>query len=202
MAGACRHRRPVPGDSAAETGVAPRHRGEGIFLQLNLTDVAEWESVVRGTKLWAAHRDAHRLNYQRRFSQTAQPVDPDTRLPAPRYWLLHTLSHALIREMAMSCGYGAASLAERIYAWPGSPQRDGAAGLLICTTASDSEGTLGGLVALSEPDRLQGLVEICAAACGALLLRSGVRDADSQPAGRLPTWSRLPLLLVRLGDVV
>lgn len=29
--------------------------------------------------------------------------------------------------------------------------------LLICTTASDSEGTLGGLVALSEPSRLQGL---------------------------------------------
>ena len=54
---------------------------------------------------------------QRRFSETAKLVDPDTRLPAPRYWLLHTLSHALIREMAMSCGYGAASLTERIYGW-------------------------------------------------------------------------------------
>ncbi len=36
--------------------------------------------------------------------------------------------------------------------------RPPAAGLLICTTASDSEGTLGGLVALSDPDRLHGLV--------------------------------------------
>lgn len=85
-------------------------------------------------------------------------MDPDTRLPAPRYWLLHSLSHALIREMAMSSGYGAASLTERIYGWSASPQREAAAGLLICTTASDSEGTLGGLVALSEPARLQGLV--------------------------------------------
>jgi hypothetical protein len=30
--------------------------------------------------------------------------------------------------------------------------------LLICTTASDSEGTLGGLVALSEPERLHGIL--------------------------------------------
>ena len=58
----------------------------------------------------------------------------------------------------MSCGYGAASLTERIYGWTATPQREAAAGLLICTTASDSEGTLGGLVALSEPARLQGLV--------------------------------------------
>jgi hypothetical protein len=55
--------------------------------------------------------------------------------------------------MAMSCGYGAASLTERIYGWAASPQREAAAGLLICTTASDSEGTLGGLVALSETER-------------------------------------------------
>jgi methyltransferase (TIGR00027 family) len=63
--------------------------------------------------------------------------------------LLHSLSPALIREMAMSSGYGAASLTERIYGWSASPQRDAAAGLPICTTASDSEGTLGGLVALA-----------------------------------------------------
>jgi hypothetical protein len=48
-------------------------------------------------------------------------VDPDERLPAPRYWLLHTFAHTLIREMAMSCGYGAASLTERIYGWTAAP---------------------------------------------------------------------------------
>lgn len=58
----------------------------------------------------------------------------------------------------MSCGYGAASLTERLYAWPTSAKWEGAAGLLICTTASDSEGTLGGLVALADPVRLQNLV--------------------------------------------
>lgn len=137
---------------------ATEDRGEGIFLQLDLEKVDEWEHAVLGTSMWHAHREAHRRNFRRRFSETAELVDPDTRLPAPRYWLLHTLSHALIREMAMSCGYGAASLTERIYGWTSTPQREAAAGLLICTTASDSEGTLGGLVALSEPTRLQGLV--------------------------------------------
>jgi hypothetical protein len=137
---------------------ATEDRGEGIFLQLDLAAVAAWEAGIVETALWDAHRQAHRRNFQRRFSETSKEVDPDTRLPAPRYWLIHTLAHALIREMAMSCGYGAASLTERLYAWSESPQREAAAGLLICTTASDSEGTLGGLVALAEPARLEGIV--------------------------------------------
>ncbi|WP_229051458.1 DUF1998 domain-containing protein [Aeromicrobium sp. Leaf350] len=137
---------------------ATEDRGEGIFLQLDLDEVATWEQTILSTPLWHAQRSAHRRNFERRFSETAKNVDPDLRLPAPRYWLLHTLSHSLIREMAMSSGYGAASLTERIYGWASTPQREAAAGLLICTTASDSEGTLGGLVALSEPARLHGLV--------------------------------------------
>lgn len=137
---------------------ATEDRGEGIFLQLDLDAVLSWEKQIKSTALWDAHRAAHRRNFERRFSETAKNIDPDLRLPAPSYWLLHTLSHSLLREMAMSSGYGAASLTERIYGWTGTPQREGAAGLLICTTASDSEGTLGGLVALSEPDRLHGLV--------------------------------------------
>ncbi|HET8641299.1 MAG TPA: DUF1998 domain-containing protein [Pseudonocardiaceae bacterium] len=137
---------------------ATEDRGEGIFLQLDEGTVTSWEAAVRPSALWRAHRQAHRHNHARRFSATAATVDPDSRFPEPRYWLVHTLAHVLIREMAMSCGYGAASLSERLYAWPATANRPAAAGLLICTTASDSEGTLGGLVALSQPDRLQALL--------------------------------------------
>jgi len=158
---------------------ATEDRGEGIFLQLNLDEVQAWENSTYSTPLWAAHRESNRRNFGRRFSDTAKVIDPDTRLPAPRYWLLHTLSHVLIREMAMSCGYGAASLTERIYGWPASAHREGAAGLLICTTASDSEGTLGGLVALSEPVRLQGLVI-------SALRRAGRCSSDPVCAMRTP----------------
>ncbi|KJS60886.1 DUF1998 domain-containing protein [Streptomyces rubellomurinus] len=138
--------------------VATEDRGEGIFLQLDDQAVAAWEERISTSDIWRAHRDAHRRNFHRRFSETAVQVDPDTRLRPPRYWLVHTLAHVLIRELAMTCGYSAASLSERLYAWPESEGRSAAAGLLICTTASDSDGTLGGLVQLSEPTRLQGVV--------------------------------------------
>lgn len=137
---------------------ATEDRGEGIFLQLDLDAVAQWEKSIETTPLWNAHIEAHRRNFARRFSETAAAVNPDTRLPGPRYWLVHTFAHIVIREMAMHSGYGAASLTERIYAWNETAEREAAAGLLICTTASDSEGTLGGLVALSEPEKLQGIV--------------------------------------------
>ena len=138
--------------------VATEDRGEGIFLQLAEDDVAAWEARILATDLWEAHRRAHRRNFYRHFSETAKHVDPDTRLKPPRYWLVHTLAHVLIREMALTCGYSAASLSERLYAWPAADGRPAASGLLIFTTASDSDGTLGGLVHLSEPDRLQRVV--------------------------------------------
>ncbi|MGH3915455.1 MAG: DrmB family protein [Pseudonocardiaceae bacterium] len=138
--------------------VATEDRGEGIFLQLDEQAVTSWEHRVHETNLWRAYRAAHRRNFSRRFSDTAKIVDPDSRLKPPRYWLVHTFAHVLIREMAMTCGYSAASLSERLYAWPEADGKSAAAGLLICTTASDSDGTLGGLVQLSEPAHLQRVV--------------------------------------------
>ena len=110
--------------------VATEDRGEGIFLQLDEARVASWEQRILDSDVWEAHRLAHRRNFYRRFSETAEEVDPDTRLKPPRYWLVHTLAHVLIREMAMQCGYSAASLSERLYAWPAigrAPASGGAA---------------------------------------------------------------------------
>lgn len=137
---------------------ATQDRGEGVFLQLDEAAVAAWETCVGGSDLWKAHRESFKRNFERRFSETAETTDPYQRLLPPRYWLVHTLSHALIRQMAMFAGYGAASLSERVYAWPQAPGRPAAAGVLIATTASDSDGTLGGLVSLSASDTFAGLV--------------------------------------------
>ena len=64
--------------------------------------------------------------------------------PGGPYVLLHTLSHLLIRSLAMRCGYPASSIRERIYV------EDTAEGLrygiLLYTGTPDAEGTLGGLV--------------------------------------------------------
>jgi hypothetical protein len=149
---------PLTRDKRPHWAVATEDRGEGIFLQLDESAVVTWEQHAIGTQIWADHRAAHRRNFERRYSETAKTTDPDDRLKPPRYWLLHTFAHILIREMAMQCGYSAASLSERIYAWTPDSGHDPAAGLLICTTASDSDGTLGGLVQLSEPARLELVV--------------------------------------------
>ncbi|MED5801242.1 DUF1998 domain-containing protein [Gordonia sp. Z-3] len=139
---------------------ATEDRGEGFFLQFDEPAVLDWEEEVLQLSTWEMFRKAHETNFRRRTSKTSDStIDPDSRFPPPRYWAIHTLSHLLIREAAMSSGYGSASLTERIYAWRAETRRPAAAGLLITTTASDSEGTLGGLVDLSRPERLGQLVQ-------------------------------------------
>jgi len=139
--------------------VATLNRGEGVFLELDEKAVAKWEGEVEDSGLWDAHRQAHRRNFANRLSSTATITDADSRLPEPRYWLLHTLAHVLIREMAMYSGYGAASISERLYAWRATEKHPPAAGVLLLTTSSDSDGTLGGLVQLSDPEKLRSIVD-------------------------------------------
>lgn len=166
--------------TAPQWAVATEDRGEGVFLQLDEAAVAAWEPRALESDLWVKLRASHRRNFERRFSETASAVEPDDRLKPPRYWLLHTLAHVLIREMAMYSGYAAASLTERIYAWAdGGPERPPAAGLLVCTTASDSDGTLGGLVRLSDPGLLAPIV-------GTALRRAGRCSSDPVCAVRTP----------------
>jgi hypothetical protein len=73
---------------------------------------------------------------------------------AAKFLLLHTLAHALINQLSFDCGYGSASLRERLYcdfADPKQPMQ----GLLIYTASGDSEGTMGGLVRQGKPGRLE-----------------------------------------------
>lgn len=145
-------------DGKPKWTVATEDRGEGIFLQLNEAAVSAWEQRAESSSLWTAHREANYRNFVNRFSETAGDADPERRFKPARYWLVHTFAHVLIRGMAMQCGYSAASLSERVYAWKAAEGRSPAAGLLICTTASDSDGTLGGLVRLSDKARLERVV--------------------------------------------
>jgi hypothetical protein len=129
---------------------AVEQRGEGVFLQLREEAVAAWEAGVDRHPRIEALRRAH----QRWLRNRNQRLD--AAFPIPRYLLLHTLSHLLIREIALECGYSSASVRERIYI--GEPNRR-YAGLLLATAANDSEGTLGGLVALGQPAHLRRLLD-------------------------------------------
>ena len=76
-------------------------------------------------------------------------LDPNEGVPTARFVLLHTVSHLLMRQVALECGYSAASIRERLYCrQAGDTEGPPMAGILLYTAAPDSEGTLGGLVAL------------------------------------------------------
>lgn len=164
--------------------VATENRGEGMLLTLNEEAVAAWEEKILTTQLWEDYRAANHRYYLNHLSETAKREEADKRLQPPRFWLLHTLSHVLMREMAMYSGYASASLSERLYAWRADEEkgRAPAAGLLICTTAPDSDGTLGGLVALSEPDRFAGIF-------ASALRRAGRCSSDPICGNRVPANS-------------
>jgi len=121
-------------------------RGEGIFVDLDPDALARWEraSGIRNhlRTLIAADRDRM---LQRQMEQ---------RVVSPKFILLHTLAHVLIRQLANDCGYGSASLRERIYC-DVTPGTEPMQGVLIYTASGDSEGTMGGLVRQGEPGRLE-----------------------------------------------
>jgi len=128
-------------------------RGEGIFLQFNDDAVREWCKRVRDRE--AEFRQAHIA-----WRRTRRIPHPEAGYPGIRYALIHSFSHALMRQLSMEAGYTAASIRERIYANDGDGDLPAMAGLLLYTAAPDSEGTLGGLVSLGEPDKLGRLVTL------------------------------------------
>jgi hypothetical protein len=129
-------------------------RGEGIFLRVEETVLSEWESRVAHSAAVAEHRNAYGRFRTNRYSQRVEGgFDPMYGWPGIRYVALHTLSHLLIRTIALECGYSSASLSERIYSG------ENRAGILIYTAVPDAEGTLGGLVSLAEPEPLTRITE-------------------------------------------
>ena len=115
-------------------------RGEGIFVELELNRIASWsERVADRAK---GIDEAWREDWERRH-----PDVPSPRTVTPKTLLVHSLAHAIIRELSIECGYSAASLRERLYV------HDDACGFLIYTAAPDSDGTLGGLARQGRANR-------------------------------------------------
>lgn len=143
------HEQRVRLSRAAPTWVpAAETRGEGIFIQFREQTVSEWLSRPVLAELQDEFLEAHgRWRH-------ARGLQPDESPPDLRYVMLHSLAHAIVRQLALECGYAAASLRERIYSQSGENDSDPMAGILIYTAAPDSEGTLGGLVSLGEPEFL------------------------------------------------
>ena len=124
--------------------------GEGIFIRFNEEALQAWEAKAEVGKRDRDLREGHQ------GWRNARRLDPSVGYPGIRYAMIHTLSHLLIRELALECGYNAASIRERIYA--DNDPTDPMAGMLLYTAAADSDGTLGGLVDLGKPDNLGPII--------------------------------------------
>jgi hypothetical protein len=121
--------------------------GEGVFLELDEDRIAAWVSeepeVGKRVQRLVANHNAARL----RRLQAPRALNP-------KFVLLHTLAHVLITQLSFDCGYGSASLRERIYC----DTKNSAApmsGVLIYTASGDAEGSLGGLVRQGRPSLLE-----------------------------------------------
>lgn len=129
-------------------------RGEGIFLRFDEGALQQWE-----TKLDVQRLDQRFLGAHASWRKLRKQNPPAAGYPGIRYVLIHSFAHALMRQISLECGYTAASVRERIYCKCKNDENGPMAGVLIYTAASDSEGTLGGLVQLGNPQSLGRLIE-------------------------------------------
>lgn len=118
-------------------------RGEGIFIEFESSAIMEWEKKHPEIQ---ERVDILNDNYQNSFMGSIRP-----RTISAKFLLLHTISHALIKQLSFECGYSIAALKERLYC---SEIEDGKqmSGIFIYTASGDSEGTLGGLVRQGRSD--------------------------------------------------
>lgn len=123
--------------------------GEGIFFKLSNQALVNWEK-----KNAACVKDR-----QKKIKSKLREEENWVKLRygnlenlLPRFCLVHTLSHALMRQLSFDCGYNLASIREKLFVFEDN------AGILLYTAQGDSEGSLGGLVRQGEIDASAQLI--------------------------------------------
>ena len=109
--------------------------GEGIFLHVDPEYLNNWMAKPDVTSRARVLKEGEYLDAQR--------FNRDSLNLGIGYWALHSLSHALMSELSLECGYALSSLKERIYAGGGAQSER--YGVLIYTSTAGGQGTLGGL---------------------------------------------------------
>lgn len=141
--------------------------GEGFFIRLDPHELMQWarksgvdkRKVVLegGVRAWEKSRRDRGASDK--MAWEGEHIE---------YTMAHSLSHALINEVAIDCGYPASSSKERLYLVPGIPGQPKECGILIYTASAGNQGTLGGLVEVTR--RFPAVME---SALGRLGLCSG-----------------------------
>ncbi len=115
--------------------------GEGVFLAFDRPTLGDWAArafVQRRKRILQSAADRAAVEFGRpRASVDIVKI------------ALHTLAHVIIDQLSLDAGYPASALRERLFV------DEQMAGLLIYTASSDSAGSLGGVAAMAESERLR-----------------------------------------------
>ena len=128
-------------------------RGEGLFFEFHGTAFDTWSkqpSVQTRVRAMLA------ANIRNDDDESTPPTADDIREKS-RFIVLHSFAHAVMRGLALDCGYSGSSIRERIYSSIEKGRE--MCGVLLYTASPDSEGSLGGLIDLGTPERLGGLLQ-------------------------------------------
>lgn len=120
--------------------------GEGVFFEFDNKTLDEW--IKNNPKI--QERISILIGNKQQFEST---FNEDFDLN-PKYVLIHTFSHLLIKELEYLCGYPSTSIQERLYI-DENPEMNG---VLIYTIAG-SEGSYGGVTSICDDDRIGKLIE-------------------------------------------
>lgn len=119
--------------------------GEGIFIEFNRQTLADWLNEPKVAEISGKYA----ASYEEYCKSKGWTITAERNAV---YALMHTFSHLLIKQMAMSSGYSSSAIRERIYFG------DNMAGVLLYTGSSDKEGSLGGLVELGTAVQMTDLM--------------------------------------------
>ncbi|HXB05786.1 MAG TPA: DUF1998 domain-containing protein [Puia sp.] len=125
---------------------AIENRGEGIFFQFSEDRIARWMDRYNAR---LTDRIAKLLPIPGNFN--GKSLRQKIARGGPKFLLIHTFSHLIMRELEFTCGYPTASLKERLYI---SPNMEG----VMIFTAEGSEGSMGGLIWQAEAARMEELL--------------------------------------------
>lgn len=119
--------------------------GEGIFIEFDRDTLEKWLNIPQVKNI----SKKYAVSYREYCVSKGWTIKTDRDAV---YTLMHTFSHLLIKQMAMSSGYSSSAIRERIYFG------NDMAGILLYTGSSDKEGSLGGLVELGTAAQMTNLM--------------------------------------------
>lgn len=124
-------------------------RGEGVYYELDKNRLQTWQAQSDVQK----RLELMHSNLKRAAAAEGKELTDDN-LPTATFVALHTLTHLVINQLSLICGYSTASLRERLYV----DENAIACGALIYTSAPGADGTLGGLVRQGKPDNFSQIL--------------------------------------------